>query len=533
MKQYKRLLLRNAVCILSTALLSILTSFAMVFAGYSLSFLFTAYEYEGDKVRALLITFGVVLGIWLAAMGIYYGSLLAKAKARQRLKTALCSMIGQKIASLQHAKLTEKDSGHYVSWLINDADQLYEQSIKALFTGIEELASTVFSLAALFLLSWQIGVAAMALLVIISVLPQLGNKWLQKANAVRSRAMEAYTERCKDVVMGASLFYLADLRGRIVERLEAASREAEKSNLRWNMTNTTVQTIVGTVSLAGQVLLVFVALLTAVIGSVPSGAALSVGNLAGSFFNGAGAFVQAFLTVRASRTLWEKFETAETEPQSGEPLGEISAITLDNVSFAYDNHQVLSNRSCTFEAGGKYAVMGESGSGKSTLVKIILGLLPGYSGEVRYGDREQKEIELASLYHQVAYVDQQVYLFQDTLRFNITLGQSYTDEEIMTVIRRCKLQSLVAALPNGMDSLISENGKNLSGGQRQRIALARGLIRRVKFLILDEGTSALDEANALEIENSLAEEKELCVIIITHHLRQELQPKLNAVYSLA
>lgn len=483
-------------------------------------------------MRALIITFGVVLVSWLAAMSIYYISLFAKAKAKQKLKTALCSMIGRKIASLHHAELTEKDCGHYVSWLTNDADQLYEQSFKALFTGIEELASTVFSLAALFLLSWQIGLAAIALLVVISVLPQLGNRWLQKANATRSQAMEECTERYKDVVMGGSIFYLANLRSRIIERIQTASRAAEKSDLRWNLTNITVQTIVSTFSLAGQVVLVFVALLAAVVGTAPSGAALSVGNLAGSFFNGAGAFVQAFLTVRASRPLWEKFEMADTAENEGKETAEIPSITLENVSFAYGDHQVLSDCSCTFEAGGKYAVMGESGSGKSTLVKVILGLLPGYSGEVRYGSLEQRDISPESLYSHVAYVDQQVYLFQDTLRFNLTLGEDYTDEEVTAVIRRCKLEELISSLPDGLDSLISENGKNLSGGQRQRIALARGLIRKVDYLILDEGTSALDEANAADIENSLMEETALGVIIITHHLQPSLRSRLTAIYTL-
>ena len=532
MKRYKRLLTRNAACISGTAVLSIAASFSMVFAGYSLSFLFTAYEHEGNKARALLITFGVVLGIWLAAMSVYYASRLVRARTQQRLKTAIRTMIGEKIASLHHAELTGKDSGHYVSWLTNDADQLYEQSFSALFTGIEELAATVFSLAALLLLSWQIGAAAIALLVVISVLPQLGNKWLQKANAMRSQAMEECTERYKDAVMGGSVLYLANLRRRIVERIEKASREAEKSNLRWNLTNITVQTIVGTFSLAGQVLLVFVALLAAVMGTAPSGAALSVGNLAGSFFNGAGSFVQAFLTVRASRPLWEKFEPAE-EQEDGKKLAVIPEIVLENVSFAYGDRSVLKGRSFLFQSGGKYAVLGESGSGKSTLVKIMLGLLPGYTGEIRYGQLEQQEIRPESLYRHIAYVDQQVYLFQDTLRFNITLGESYTDEQVMAVVRQCKLSELVASLPQGLDSPIAENGKNLSGGQRQRIALARGLIRKVAYLILDEGTSALDEANAVDIENSLMEEKDLGVIIITHHLRESLRSRLTGVYSMS
>ena len=131
---------------------------------------------------------------------------------------------------------------------------------------------------------------------------------------------------------------------------------------------------------------------------------------------------------------------------------------------------------------------------------MILGLLPQYSGSIFYDALEQHQVSLRSLYDRIAYVDQQVYLFQDTLRYNITLGEPYSESEIQRVLEQCRLTELAASLPQGLDTVISENGKNFSGGQRQRIALARGLIRKVGWIILDEGTSALDESNALEIE---------------------------------
>lgn len=102
----------------------------------------------------------------------------------------------------------------------------------------------------------------------------------------------------------------------------------------------------------------------------------------------------------------------------------------------------------------------------------------------------------------------------------------------MAVIRKCCLEDYVRSLPDGLDTVIMENGKNLSGGQRQRIALARGLIRRVQYMILDEGTSALDEANALDIETNLLTTPGLGVIIITHNLRECIREKLTSVYSL-
>ena len=136
--------------------------------------------------------------------------------------------------------------------------------------------------------------------------------------------------------------------------------------------------------------------------------------------------------------MWEKFDNNSVDTTTAkDAISAISEIKLENVSFQYGDRPILKNKNFTFSAGGKYAIMGESGSGKTTLTKIILGLLPGYTGNVWYGKQEQKEINTDDLYNHVAYVDQQVYLFQDTFRFNITLGMPYTDEEVMAVIRKC------------------------------------------------------------------------------------------------
>lgn len=534
MKQYKLLIRKNPGGVIGVGILNIITSFAMVFAGYSLSFLYTAYEYEGNKVRALMYTFAIVLGIWLIAMLSLYISTLASAKFQQKIKTQLRGLVSGKISKLDYIEFTGKDSGHYVSWLTNDVDQMYSQSFATLFIGIENLATAIFALGALCMLSPYIGTAAVLLLVIISVLPQLTGKKLQAANAERSQAMEVCTEKYKDVIMGSTIFFLTNLRHRICERIVAASKQVEQVNYYYNKTNASVQILISTVSMVGQVILLFVTLLAAAFGATPAGAALSVGNLAGSFFNGAGDLVQSFMTIKASGPLWEKFKLHPVnEVEQKNYILDLPEIRVENLSFQYAEQPVLHNKSYSFQSGGKYAIMGESGSGKTTLTKIILGMLPGYTGSVWYGDMEQKNIKPESLYQQIAYVDQQVYMFQDTVRFNITLGQQYTDEEVMAVVQICCLEDYVSSLPDGLDTVILENGKNLSGGQRQRIALARGLIRKVKYIILDEGTSALDEANALDIESNLLEKHELGVIIITHHLREAVREKLTAVYALS
>lgn len=533
MRLYREIIRENRVSTVVVLVLGITSSFAMVYAGYSLAWLFTAYEYEGDRFRAIFLTFWVVLGIWLAAMLIDFLYQLAKAWIQQRIKNDIRTRIGAKIASMDYQELTGRDSGSYVSWLTGDVDQIYSQSFASLFSGVTNLAATIFSLGALLHLGWVIGVAAVILLIIISILPQCTNRWLKRVNVERSAAMEVSTEAFKDTVMGSGILFLANLRSCISERILAASRNLERANFHHQKVNVAVQTIISSVSLIGQLVLNFVALTASVLGMSPTGAVFSVGNLAGTFFNSAGAVVKCFLNVRASKPLWEKFQMEETD--SAEDLGRLTAIPfirLEDLSFRYQQKWILQDCNQIFQAGGKYAVVGESGSGKTTLLKIMMGLLPGYEGRVYYGEQEQREFPSYSLRQNIAYVEQQVYLFQDTLRFNVTLGEAYSDKEVWEVLKKCCLSEYAASLPEGLDTLIAENGKNLSGGQRQRIALARALIRKVPYVILDEGTSALDQSNATEIEKRLLEMEELGVILVTHHLQEDIREKMTAVYNL-
>lgn len=533
MRLYRIIIRKNLAPVAGVSLLILAEALGMTFAGYSLSWLFTAYETDGDRVWALCLTFAASSAVWLLAMLLWYAALLAQARLRERIKNDLRDRIGGRIGAMSWSDFTGRDSGSFVSWLTNDVDQIYSQSFASLFSGVECAGMAVFSLGALFLLSSWIGLAAIALLAVISLLPQLTNRRLQQANARRSQALETATEGYRDTVMGGSVLILANLRGRIRERIAASSRTAERACFRYDRTNTSVQILISTVSMLGQAALLFVTLLAAVFGAASASALLSVGNLAGSFFNGAGSLVQCIMTARASAPLWKKIEDIAPEDDAGKAdAGPIPEIRLENVSFRYGDRQVLENKSFVFREGGKYALLGESGSGKTTVLRLILGLLPDYTGRVLYGGPEQRDLRPGSIYDRIACVDQQATIFRDTVRFNITLGAPYSEEEIQSVIRRCRLEELIASLPEGLDTVLRENGGDLSGGQRQRIALARALIRPARWVLLDEGTSALDEQTARQIESDLLDDPDLTVVLVTHNLFPSTEQRLTRVYRL-
>ena len=170
-----------------------------------------------------------------------------------------------------------------------------------------------------------------------------------------------------------------------------------------------------------------------------------------------------------------------------------SAISLREVSFSYGRGNVLEDVSMTLPAGSFIAVVGSSGAGKTTVADLILGLLRPQRGEVWIDDLPMNDIDVKAWRGVIGYVPQETFLFHDTVMANVALGEpDMSRAEVETALRRAEGWEFIAALPEGMDTVVGERGARLSGGQRQRIAIARALVRGPALLILDEATTALD-----------------------------------------
>ncbi len=194
------------------------------------------------------------------------------------------------------------------------------------------------------------------------------------------------------------------------------------------------------------------------------------------------------------------------------------SIELRDVSFSYDEHTtVLQNINIKIEQGEKVAIIGETGSGKSTLAQILIGLYPLQKGEIYYNGIALEDIGYELVRENVGFVLQSPMMFNNSLRFNLTLGKSYSDEVIYEVLKTTQLYDFVDKLPKKLDTIVGKNGTKLSGGQKQRLSIARVLLDNPKVIIFDESTSSLDN----ETENRLLEavgvySKEKTVIMIAH-----------------
>ena len=194
-------------------------------------------------------------------------------------------------------------------------------------------------------------------------------------------------------------------------------------------------------------------------------------------------------------------------------------IELKNVSFGYEDNQVINDLSLAIDPGTSIALVGESGSGKSTIIKLLMGLIKPDDGKVLVDGVDLGKVSLNSYYDHVSYVSQEVPIFDGTLRENLVFDKNVSDEEIIEVLKLVSLEQFYLKLQNGLDTELGEKGIKLSGGEKQRVALARLFFEDTKIIILDEATSALDNITEKKVMNSIFEKlSNRTVIMIAHRL---------------
>ncbi|WP_017798564.1 peptidase domain-containing ABC transporter [Oceanobacillus kimchii] len=257
-------------------------------------------------------------------------------------------------------------------------------------------------------------------------------------------------------------------------------------------------------------------------GALTIGELVAFHSLCGTFFSSSNSLIQTYNSINVTTGYLIRVNDvlkSKKEQEGDRQIQLNGGVELQNVSFKYEQHgeDILRNINLKINPGDKIAIIGKSGAGKSTLASIILGLYQPSEGDVYFDNIHLNQLKLNELRKQIGVVPQNVSLFNQTIKENITFGnQNVTDEGLINSIKMANIEEDISNMPMGVNTMVSEMGMNLSGGQRQRVALARALVNKPSIMLLDEATSSLDHHNEKKIDDYL---KGLnCTrVIITHN----------------
>ena len=482
-----------------------------------------------DLTQAILVGAGVIF----IYAGLNFISFQLRNKLVRKIMSGYKNKVFQSILDRDYREFSKETSGKFISILTEHMKKIEQDYLHQYFNISKNLSLMIFSLIAMFIGNWFLTL----LVIIVSIIAMLISGFIGKKSAfIQNRVMiaeQTYLAKIKDIIAGFLVIKSFNVKEAIYQDYSYVSENLEeiyftkgKFDVLSNVISQLSGMIVFLVAFGGGMYLVFNGYTS--IGSVT--AIVQLVNFVVMPVNEVGVGITKF---REGQVTLEAFEVQDVlEFQMGktkEYFDEV--ITFSNVDFSYPNTEgrIFNHLSLKIQKGEKIAIVGRSGSGKSTLLNLLLRFYEVTSGHILIDNQDLQDISIESLYNLMTVVQQDVYIFDDTLKANITLNQSFTEYDIKQAVQHSGLESYVLENELGLQVLCGENGSNLSGGQKQRLSIARALIRKTPILLLDEATSSLDNQVTTEIENSILKIQDLTALVVTHKLNEPILKKYDRI----
>ena len=510
---------------------NILVPLSNIAFAYSIKDIIDSGMSQNREALTQSVLVGVVI-IFIYAI-LNFISLRLRNKLVRQIMSRYKNKVFQSILDRDYRDFSKEKSGKFISVLTENMKKIEQDYLHQYFNISKNLSLMIFSLLAMFIGNWFLTL----LVIIASIIPMMISGFIgQKSASLQNSAMIAdqkYLAKVKDILAGFLVIKSFNVKDAICEDYSHESEKFDEINfikgkfdVLANVISQLSGMIVFLVAFGGGMYLVFNGYTT--IGSVT--AIVQLVNFVVMPLNEVGMGISKF---REGQATLDAFEVKDvTELQTGETKEYFDdVISFSNIDFSYPNteEKIFNHLSLKIQKGEKIAIVGMSGSGKSTLLNLLLRFYDVTSGHISIDNQDIQAISAESLYNLMTIVQQDVYIFDDTLRANITLNQFFTDEEIKQAVQQSGLESYVLENESGLQALCGENGSNLSGGQKQRLSIARALIRKTPILLLDEATSSLDNQVTTEIENSILEIQDLTALVVTHKLNDTILKKYNRI----
>lgn len=482
------------------------------------------------RVAMLCAAYALVVGavVWAAA---FFNAVFLRNAVGNLRQDLAAGLLRSDIPEFQ-----KQNTASYLSLLNNDVATVRAKYFANLLAIIQGIVQAALAAAVLFSINWTVALAGTLFSVLPVLIPQAFGKRLVGLQEKLSGALARYNEKVKDIFSGFEVVKSYGIERIVLSSYETANREAasrqcEQENtagLMGGLTNWVAVTVQfgifvfsGFLSLAGVLTVGNIVAITQLVGRIVEPAF----NLTGKFGD-----------LKTVRELNRKMEAIVARPDAyaeGAEIGKLeNGIEIRDLSFAYGDRNVLRDVNLTFEKGRKYAVVGRSGSGKSTLLKLLLRYYGGYEGEIRIDGREIRELSCVSLNRLCAVIHQNVFLFDDTLKNNISLYSGSDGQSISESVEKAGLSEILPKLPEGLETPVGENGGQFSGGEKQRVAIARAFLKGAGVLLLDEATASLDNETADEIEKTLLAMEGVTCIVVTHRYSADILRGYDEIVAL-
>ena len=482
--------------------------------------------------------------MWVALMGgayIFYAIVnclvnVEQTRLAQNVDKLIRNDIAQDLSQTSYSGFHQQTVATYNSWLTNDITTINNFGVEDFMMIIRQISEIVFGMLTLAYFNVSLVVTVIILTIIMGVVPNLFSKILAKRSLEYTHANERLVNSINDVLNGFNTLFLANLPQTIVKKINGASDDVKKHALNYSKTAGITQAITNGLAFISQVIIL------GQTGWLILHQLTPVGTISGAQFFASTIFAELsgisfnWQEFKSVKPIIEKFKTIPLKTVDGALPADfkLSNLELDKVSYQYSGQDkpIFENLNLNFKLKNKYILMGDSAAGKSTLLNLISGLLRDYQGKIEIADMEYNQISDQDLHDQITYLQQDPYIFTASLEWNFTLGRQISKAKIAEVIKECGLEELIAKLPDGMDTVLADQGKQLSGGQKQRVAFARALLRDTPIYLLDEATSALDKTSSVQLERLILTQKDKTVIMVTHHLRDEVKQLADQVVDL-
>ncbi|MCA0153427.1 ABC transporter ATP-binding protein [Winogradskyella vincentii] len=493
-----------------------------------INYIITSTSEQYGAQRSLLYMIVLIISLFLLKnlfnyLGLYFITFL-----RNGVLKDLRNEIYTKVTSLPISYYSEKKKGDIIARISGDVNEVKNSLLAILELIVKEPLTILFAIIAMFTISVKLTIFVFLFIPISGfIISRIGKSLKKKSDRVQ-REQGIFLSTLEETLGGLKVIKGFNAEEKFNNRFkDSTNRFYNFSNTLINRQNLASPTseFLGIVTIAA--LLWYGGSMVLVEKTLSGGAFIGYMALAYQILTPAKAISKASYKVKAGNAAADRvLEILNTDsPLEDKPNAKIkesfnSEITLDNVSFKYEEDLVLRNFNLTVAKGKSVALVGQSGSGKSTIANLVTRFYDVNEGNITIDGENIKNLTKHSLRNLLGLVTQDSILFNDSIKNNVLLGkENATDEEIIDALKIANAWEFVKDLPNGIDSNIGDSGNKLSGGQKQRISIARAVLKNPPIMILDEATSALDTESERLVQEALENMmRNRTSIVIAHRL---------------